>query len=236
MKLLKPNEKIIKSFNSLWEKIPDKKIRIFEDSNEEIDLCDCIDVDVFKKLKKNDNIICDEDDLKNYFVLINNNYHTRVSKIKKIVNRLSDNNINRKRDLEKEIKEKHFSVSDFVKLCRQITGRYEYSFASKVFNFIDGNKYPIVDSYVVTMLDEYNKTYEYNKKFSKTKWGDYNKYIENYDCFKKFFKLNNRYSYKDIDKFLWTYGKVLEGYWSKIKGVLKFESVSFNPDTNTEKK
>ena len=49
------------------------------------------------------------------------------------------------------------------------------------------------------------------KTLEKNKWGDYSEYKKSYEDFKTDFALSDC-TMKEIDKFLWTYGKILEKY------------------------
>ncbi len=149
-------------------------------------------------------------------------YHTRVSGIDAIVKKLKGLGSDSKDGLAKKIKNGEMTLPKFVAYCKEATGIYTYSFASKVFSFIDEDKYPIIDSFVATLLE----TYEYDGKIAKSKWGDYSRYIENYNAFKRHFGLTDL-SFKKIDKFLWTYAKVMLDYWADL-GVLSYEPVAFD--------
>ena len=135
-----------------------------------------------------------------------------------------------KKEFEKIVKNERITLPTFVKICKEETLKYQYSFATKVFSFIDRDNYPILDSYVVTMLEAYN-CYNYGM-ISKSKWGNYNEYKKNYNKFVN--KFNLKKNFKEIDKFLWTYAKILEWYWEEEIGVLRFESVSFDKKTIQE--
>ena len=97
-----------------------------------------------------------------------------------------------------------------------------------MFSFIDEEKYPIMDSIVVTLLDKY-LSYKEEKIHTKKEWGNYASYIKSYKVFKESYELSDC-SMKEIDKFLWTYGKILEKYWEDM-GVIRFESISFNAES-----
>ena len=110
------------------------------------------------------------------------------------------------------------TVDQFVEICYKCSKKRAYSFATKVFNFIDGKKYPILDSYVVTLL-------EYYLKQEKSAWNTYEKYLKAYNEF-KFRNGLTELSYKKTDVFLWAYGKAVQKYW-ELNGVLSFESVPY---------
>ncbi len=55
---------------------------------------------------------------------------------------------------------------------------------------------------------------------------------DNYDSFKNHYGSTEK-SYKDIDVFLWTYGRAIRKYWEKM-GVLEFGSVSYSGGSKHE--
>ena len=218
MRLIRPTQEIVNTYNSFWTPNPiTTELALFDDD---------LKIDVNKYIKQFnsfealDKEIHNKDEIEEFFKAINDSYHTRVlGGVSQIVKELASIGINNKTELSAQVKKGLITLPKFVEICKKATGNYTYSFATKVFSFID-HKYPIVDSYVVTVLD----AYEYKGKISKSKWGNYSKYVENYKAFKEHFGLNG--SCKEIDKFLWTYGKILDDYWTDM-GVLRFESVSF---------
>lgn len=84
---------------------------------------------------------------------------------------------------------------------------------------------PIYDSFVVTLLDYYLS--EFKNECKKSEWVNYRKYKEAYDLFRRLYKLDG-FKYKEIDIFLWTYGKALQEYWKKC-GILSFTAPSYIP-------
>lgn len=223
MKLINPTCDIIEVFNSFWTQEPISTVgKLFED-DEEIDLSKYICQ--FKEYGEKDTEIEEEQNLKNFLEKINSVYHTRVSGIDSVLEKLEGLGINSKEKLAKKINEGEIDLIKFVVCCKEATGNYTYSFASKVFSFINEEEYPIIDSFVVSLLDNY----KYDGKIAKSKWGNYSLYVDNYNAFKRHFGLTNE-SFKKLDKFLWTYAKILLDYWSDL-GVLSYESVAFDPKT-----
>ena len=100
-----------------------------------------------------------------------------------------------------------------VKILRNIEGYQDsYSFATKyvAWTFRDKN-IPIVDGYVKKLLYSINKKSKEACFYEKLTWNDledYLTYCKVYELFVKHFKLE-KYSYKQIDKYLWLYGKEL---------------------------
>lgn len=223
MKLISPTREIVANFNSFWTDKPINTIvKLFEE-DDEIDISNYIVQ--FKEYGEEDKKIVDKKNLKEFLEKINSVYHTRVSGIDRLAKELKELGINSKDNLAEKINCGEMTLPQFVSCCKAATGNYTYSFASKVFSFINADEYPIIDSFVATLLD----TYEYDDKIPKSKWGDYSKFIENYNSFKKHFGLTSL-SFKDVDKFLWTYAKILLDYWADL-GVLSYEPVSFDSKT-----
>ncbi|MBQ6089647.1 MAG: hypothetical protein IJL07_00030 [Lachnospiraceae bacterium] len=224
MNLITPNQEVVEIFNSFWTESPiTNEIKLFEDKGK-MDITSYIVQ--FKDYSKKDRTIRDTSDLSAFLSEINSVYHTRVKGIEKLVTKLNRIKVTTQEGLREIIKNQGFTLEDFVNICKMSSGSYTYSFATKVFSFIDDETYPIIDSFVSTLLDNYI----YEDKIPKSKWGDYSKYKENYLNFMKHYKLN--ISFKNVDKFLWTYCKILADYWADM-GVLHFEPVAF--DTNTLK-
>ena len=87
-----------------------------------------------------------------------------------------------------------------------------YSFATKYCSWHHPDKYPIADSYTKGMLYYMNKeTSFYSEKLTQKELNDYKNYYEVYLSFienlKKFGVIGEK-SYKEIDIFLWLYGKI----------------------------
>ena len=223
MMLLNPDLGLIAVFNSFWTDEPlTHNIKLFEDG-EVLDVSKYISQ--FKNYEKEDQEIYQKASIFDFLESINSAYHTRVSGIKSIVGILSEKGITDVQQLRTCINDNKLLFADFVAICKLGTGKYTYSFASKVFCFINCERFPIIDSIVVAILDKY----DFKNKINKSKWGDYSKYIDNYDAFIKAYNLSGK-SYKEIDRFLWTYGKILADYWADM-GVLSYEPVMFDPNT-----
>ncbi len=82
-----------------------------------------------------------------------------------------------------------------------------YSFASKYCSWHKPDVYPILDSYAKGVLYKMNKNYEFMPKFTKNDISSsYLFYCKVYENFIKYFNLQN-YTLKQIDRFLWLFGK-----------------------------
>ncbi len=220
IKLVTPTRELVEVFNSFWTSVPvTTVVKLFED-DDDIDISKYIEQ--FKKYDGEDKKIVEEEELQEFLEKINSVYHTRVSGIDLIVKKLKEQGIDNKDNFTKRIKDGELTLPKFVAFCKEATGKYPYSFASKVFSFIAEEKYPIIDSFVATLLN----AYEYDRKKAKSTWGDYSQYIDNYIEFMRHFGIEGL-SFKKVDKFLWTYAKILSDYWSDM-GVLSYEPVAFD--------
>lgn len=82
-----------------------------------------------------------------------------------------------------------------------------YSFASKYCSWHKPDVYPILDSYAKGVLYKMNKEYGFMPQFTKNDISySYLFYCKVYDNFIKYFNLQN-YNLKQIDRFLWLFGK-----------------------------
>ena len=108
---------------------------------------------------------------------------------------------------------------------------YIYSFATKFLSFISPTQFPIYDRFAATLLYKYllNKNCRFDdQKIIFSRFGDYSYYIRAYDEFRIIYGLTD-YSYKDIDEFLWCYGKVIEKSSFYGEERINFNSVQYIP-------
>ncbi|MBE5890597.1 MAG: hypothetical protein E7282_06460 [Lachnospiraceae bacterium] len=83
-----------------------------------------------------------------------------------------------------------------------------YSFASKYCSFHNPDKFIIIDQWSWKALVKIANEYHLNTKLAKEWNSKYDSYLKYCDCLNEFLsKLSKKYTYKDIDKFLWLYGK-----------------------------
>lgn len=82
-----------------------------------------------------------------------------------------------------------------------------YSFATKYCNWHNREKYAIYDSYVEKILWAYKKKDKFCE-FKKPELRQFDRFIEIIHHFVEFYSLH-KYDLKQIDKFLWIYGKEL---------------------------
>lgn len=80
-----------------------------------------------------------------------------------------------------------------------------YSFATKYCNWHNQDEFPIYDSFVDRLLMRYKRESKF-LKFKQSDLRDYEKFKPIIFTFRDYFGLG-KYSIKEIDKFLWYYGK-----------------------------
>ena len=180
-----------------------------------------------------DNLYKDRDDIEVY--------RKAVEKVDSIYNTM----LNKKRDVTAANifanREEIFRKIEIIKNCnengdirkklvdyiacinKESGGSYIYSFATKFCSFMLEDTFPIFDSIVSTLVWKYLK--EKGIKCSHDKMGDYGYYLDRYSDFINQYDLEG-YTYKNIDVFLWLYGKIMTEYWEKI-GVIRFSSVYY---------
>lgn len=184
--------KIINNLHNINEDIVYIYISIFDNGNLKYD-------NVVNKIISlyPDNISFDEILIK--VILINQIYNTNIFD----VYQLSKDILNI--GIDKYIAEGDtnlvYKIANSYKISRN---KYCYSFATKYCNF-HNEVFPIYDSIVEEVLYQYMLKDRFSI-FKKYELRDYNKFINVLVDFKKFYKLDN-ISYKDLDKFLWQYGK-----------------------------
>lgn len=209
--LVKPTADLINQYDRIWkgdQTGDDFQVKLFEGVS--VDIRKEPYNSIFKGLVENEKKINGyrrNNDVKGFLSELNRVYHTRL-KTEEIAQAWFSEGFSLSPDTAK-------TVDDLVDLCGRKTNRHAYSFSTKVFNFIDPDKYPIMDKYVVNMLRAYGIE-------GISAWGDYQKYTQAYYMFKIQFELKD-FSYKKIDQFLWTYAKLIELYWQE-EGVVLFNS------------
>ena len=106
-------------------------------------------------------------------------------------------------------------INEIATARKKEFARNEYSFATKFCNMLNPKAYPIIDKYVVWLLyrylaadDRFPMQYKNGKKITKSSFGRYQHFHEAYDEFIDLYNLSDL-NYKEIDMFMWTYGKLL---------------------------
>ena len=218
-KLIAPTPEIIEQYNSFWNATEGKPgnwlVTLFQGQGVS-DIRDNISQEELEECGVNDSEILalqNKEDVGAFLKKINAVYHTRIA-AEPIANNLS----------WASLKEMEFDT--FVARCKTYARKSAYSFASKVFSFLKSDEYPIIDSITATLLARYlEDAGKMPDHAPKSSWGKYKNYKDAYDVFREHYRLED-FTYKQIDIFLWTYGKALQSYWRK-EGVLSFASVSY---------
>ncbi|MCY1153017.1 MAG: hypothetical protein OWP43_11435 [Sphaerochaetaceae bacterium] len=110
-------------------------------------------------------------------------------------------------NIDKKLKEGDISlVEDIANVSMSKDKKiYFYSFATKYCSHHQPSRYPIYDSFVDEVLWHYKKENNYST-FKRKDLKNYNIFNKTLKDFKDFYNLNN-YSLKEIDKYLWQFGK-----------------------------
>ena len=134
---------------------------------------------------------------------LNKFYSTRIYSIFPVAKHILELNID-SRLLEGEV-----SLVDELKTVKiQGESHKFYSFASKYCSHHKPEDFPIYDNYVAKVLRHFRNIDKFvQRKDLKT----YTNFVEALDCFKNYYELN-RFSRKEIDRYLWLLGKA---YFSK---------------------
>ena len=136
---------------------------------------------------------------------INSLYSTNIYAIYRVSQHICDLNIDsRLREGDPNLVEEiaHVKISDEVE-------RYNYSFATKYCSWHAPEMYPIYDRIAEQMIVWYQKDDAFAPKFTRQQlWEDYNLFRETIKAFRNHYGLNE-FSFKQLDKFLWKYGRKL---------------------------
>ena len=84
-----------------------------------------------------------------------------------------------------------------------------YSFATKYCHWHNPESYPLYDQYVDWIIRRYNKEYRFGEKFTAEELKHYERLKAIIEKFREHFGLRD-FSFKEIDKFLWRYGKEMK--------------------------
>ncbi|MBE2184927.1 MAG: hypothetical protein IAE89_15970 [Anaerolineae bacterium] len=102
-------------------------------------------------------------------------------------------------------------VNDILFAFKSVGIKRYYSFVTKYCSWHQPEKYPIYDSYVDDLLWQYKNAYRFTA-FRRYALADYIQFKSVIEAFRNIYALTG-YSYKQLDKFLWGYGK--EYYWTR---------------------
>ena len=131
---------------------------------------------------------------------LNDFYSTNIFSIFTVAKHIHELNIDdrlRKGDLS--------LVNDIASVCINDKQKYFYSFASKYCSHHNPKAYAIYDSYVDKCLVYFKKIDKFSD-FRQEELKDYEVFNRVLNDFKAFYGLN-KYSLKDIDRYLWQLGK-----------------------------
>lgn len=227
-KLLTPNSNIVKQYNAMWSPNDYEKDNVeikFELNGEE---------KYFTKneLKKHYNMDFDEirtgeellnntfdklkeenvqlKDVQSAVILLDSIYHTQLSRLAAIF-AISENiyNMIKKENLIEEIMNPEKPENIVSKIASAGEKNNNYSFATKFCNRLNPKSFPIYDQYVDELLWKYYKAEDncFNEKFYRKDLKKYSDFFKTYKTFKECFCLDEL-NYKQIDEFMWTYGKI----------------------------
>ena len=132
--------------------------------------------------------------------VLNDFYSTNIFKIYPVAKHILELNI------DKRLKNGDATLVDEIAI-NNISGKtkFFYSFASKYCSHHNQLDFPIYDSYVHKVL-KYFRDIDKFSDFSETDLKNYPKFKQVLIDFRNFYHLNE-YNLKDLDKFLWQFGK-----------------------------
>lgn len=246
--LVKPKD-VIEWYFNIWNNgcnDKDKEIQLFPSIKVDVSKFKCINNKVYndqdKEINKLFSEICKNPDNfngykdavkkldKTYNTMINDKYKETALNIfdtRNEIFEIKEQIIHESKQKQNNYKLKKELVDLIACINKKDGGKYAYSFATKFCSFLIKDEFPIFDSIVSTLVWTYLKN---NKSdCSHDKMGDYGYYLEKYKEFIEKYSLK-AYSFKQIDIFLWLYGKIMTEYWEKI-GVIRFSSVYYRDPT-----
>lgn len=223
---IKPTKELIEHYNQLWKKGLEEEIQIGLSDTESISAAEA--GIVFSEIKRGENILDDVFDAlaehpertEEAVLLLDCIYHTQIkdslhfaiSLREKINDSTSEKSLITRIAEAATYKEKAKCVDEIASLVKEENDNkhFAYSFATKFCSRLCPDKYPIFDGYVAWLLNKYVPE---AKKTSPSRFGSYETFLKTYDKLKK--QLGN-VSYKEIDIFMWTYGKALNKFAEKV--------------------
>lgn len=133
---------------------------------------------------------------------LNSLYNTNIFAVYKVAKRICELHIDPK--IEQKLPE---LVNEIAPITIRGKTRRNYCFASKYCSWHAPDAYPIYDSFVERLIWAYQKVDRF-AKFKRKDLQDYPRYKEIVQGFVHFYGLA-QFSFKELDKFLWLYGKEL---------------------------
>jgi len=158
---------------------------------------------LFKKFPKNEKM----KDIILKVTVVNNMYNTNIFATYQMAEHI------RSLDIDEKLRSKCPEVvEDIANLDAGGKKRRHYSFATKYCHNHDSENYPIYDKYVDKMLWEYHNNKKQNGfcRFHRNELKNYGRLKEILNNFREYYGLT-QFSLKEIDNFLWGYGKELFG-------------------------
>lgn len=192
-KTLENNVKIVSNYQCLWEQQNEGTCGAFEPILSDFINKHPQNIDFLQVLHK-----C---------FLINSLYSTRISKSDLID--IANGIINTK-DFD-DLLENASDIKQAVKVIKSFTNRRNYAFATKYCALHFENRFPIYDSLSVSVLQYYqdkDKFYRQAGNYDVIKESvNYNEYVNIYNRFIDSYLQNTNVTYREVDKYLWTFGK-----------------------------
>ena len=187
--------------------------------------------DLFRRMKNEPTLF----NVESAVIALNSIYNTQLSNpfstAKNIYNLINDKQLLKKINNDKCDQREVIDLIASVNKALNNREKYIYSFSTKFCSFINPLKYPIMDKYSSSMLYYYLKLKQSkidNRLVCHTKMGDYSYYIKAYDLFISEYNLN-MFTYKEIDKFLWIYGKIVDKSVNYMDKEISFVTVDYIP-------
>jgi hypothetical protein len=192
IKLQKPTEKLVEGYINKFMNESEERFRHYPFQEKAV-------MKIKEKFPRNDNII----EILLKVGILNSFYSTNIFKPFAVAERIL------KLDIDERLIRKDLSlINDISK--NKISGKDKnfYSFATKYCSMHNPEVYPIYDSYIEWILMRYKRQYSFYD-FNKEDLKDYSKFIEILKKFQEFFNLG-KFSFKQIDQFLWGYAKEIK--------------------------
>lgn len=189
MPFLTPNEKIIIRY-----------VKKFE-NDERYSLADKIIKKLIGRFSSNKKL----DDILVKVSVINNLYSTNVFATFRLAKHIQSSNLDSLIKKGNPLAVQKIANGHKINSTKNKKEIYFYSFATKYCNWHNQDSYPIYDKYVEKILIAYRKQDNFSK-FRKYDLKTYDEFKRVMLDFKKFYSLQ-KHNLKEIDKFLWIYGK-----------------------------
>lgn len=168
------------------------------DDDQELTVVEDVLLELFGKYPDNQNLR----DILIKATILNSLYNTNIYAIVRVAKHILKKNID---DKLREGSPELVDEITHIEIDRKI--RNNYSFASKYCHWHQPEMYPLYDSYVDNLLWQYQKQDKF-MVFKQTELRQYPRYKQIIEAFKSHYGLS-QFKSKDLDKFLWGYGKVL---------------------------